>query len=334
MRRALVAAATVAIGLTLVMLGFGALRSGSDAAATPVDAAYGHHHGPSASSWHHRPKPTTTATTTTTTTAPTSTTTSEPTTSTPTSAPTGTPGDGSVGVPPGTDLTPSGSLTASKDGQVIDGLDVHGTITVTAKNVVIKNSRFTGDGSEVDAIRTQGDGSVLIQDSTIEGDYSDAGIAYHNWTAERVDISGMSNDGAKVGNNVTVKDSKIHDFKPASGAHGDGLQVVEDVGHITITGNTIDIGKNPGANSAVFLCPDIGPELDAGPITVSDNTLGGGGYTFYNVGGTDGAVLQDVTLKDNTFNKDSIYGAIYPSDVTPTTHSGNVYPDGSPVPWP
>jgi hypothetical protein len=239
-----------------------------------------------------------------------------------------------VGVPQGTALRPSGSFTADTPGQVVDGLDVTGSIVVTAPNVVIRNSRFTGTGGTPWAIQTQGSGSVLIQDTTIRGDYTDAGIAYANWTAERVEIVGMTNDGAKMGNNVTIRDSWIHDFTPTSGAHADGLQLVEDVGNIVIENNRIDPGGGVGANSAIFLCPDIGPQVrDAGPITVSGNQLGGGGYTLYYVGGSGGAVLTDVRVTGNRWLRDEQYGPIR-AETVPTAASDNAYTDGQPIPWP
>ena len=272
------------------------------------------------------------------TTAPTrSTSSSAPRPTTTTTAPattSSTPPAGSVGVPPGTALRPSGSFTADTPGQVVDGLDVSGSIVVTAPNVVIRNSRFTGTGGTPWAIQTQGSGSVLIQDVTIRGDYTDAGIAYANWTAQRVEIVGMTNDGAKMGNNVSISDSWIHDFTPTSGAHADGLQLIEDVGNIVIQNNRIDPGGGVGANSAIFLSPDIGPQVNgAGPITVSGNQLGGGGYTLYVVGGSNGAVLTDVRVTGNRWLRDEQYGPIR-AETTPTSASDNAYTDGQPIPWP
>lgn len=239
-----------------------------------------------------------------------------------------------VGARAGT-LRDTGSETIDRPGTVVSRLKVHGMLTITAPGVVIENCEFVGDGSTPWAIHTDGDGSVTIRDTAIHGDYSDAGISYHNWTAERVTITGMSNDGAKIGDNVTIRDSTINGFAPTSGAHADGLQVVEDVGHVLIENNTIDVGTLPGANSAIFLSPDLGPErTGVGPVVVRGNRLSGGGYTFYDVGGTHGAKLDDVTVTGNTFGRTARYGPVYPEDRQPITQSGNVYVDGSAVTWP
>ena len=52
------------------------------------------------------------------------------------------PAYGNVGVPRGTSLTKSGDRTVSRDGTVINGLDVSGSITVEASNVTIQNTKI------------------------------------------------------------------------------------------------------------------------------------------------------------------------------------------------
>lgn len=49
-----------------------------------------------------------------------------------------------TGVPPGTELTPSGSVTVTDNGANLTGLRISGTVTVAADNVTIENSRITG----------------------------------------------------------------------------------------------------------------------------------------------------------------------------------------------
>lgn len=57
------------------------------------------------------------------------------------------PANGTVGVPPDTSLTPSGSLTVTTNGAVINALNVTGQITVQANNVTIKNTRVALSGA-------------------------------------------------------------------------------------------------------------------------------------------------------------------------------------------
>lgn len=58
------------------------------------------------------------------------------------------PAFGNVGVPAGTTLTPSGSITVKTAGTVIDAMDVTGQITIQASNVTVENTRVSVvDGS-------------------------------------------------------------------------------------------------------------------------------------------------------------------------------------------
>ena len=57
------------------------------------------------------------------------------------------PAYGNVGVPAGKALRPSGSISVTTDGTVIDGRDVAGTIRVNARNVTIRNTRVTVTGA-------------------------------------------------------------------------------------------------------------------------------------------------------------------------------------------
>ncbi|WP_162186083.1 right-handed parallel beta-helix repeat-containing protein [Amycolatopsis jejuensis] len=243
------------------------------------------------------------------------------------------PAPSGYGVPSGVTLKSVKDVTADQAGQVLDALNVSGTITVTAPDVTIKRSKFTGTGQDW-AVHTSGNGSVRIEDSTFSGDYQSEAISYHNWSATRIDLSGMSNDGAKLGNNVSLTDSWIHDFKPADGAHSDGVQLVEDVGNIVIKNNKIDLGTKVG-NAAIFLSPDIGAERpSAGPISIDGNTLGGGGYTLYSVNGRDGATLQSVAITNNKFVRNALYGPVYASEFVAKTVSGNTYTDGTALKMP
>jgi hypothetical protein len=53
-----------------------------------------------------------------------------------------------TGVPPGTSLTPSGGFTITTNGQIVEELEVSGTVVVQADNVTIRNSKFTVAGTE------------------------------------------------------------------------------------------------------------------------------------------------------------------------------------------
>ncbi len=76
----------------------------------------------------------------------------------------GRPDKSDTGVPHGTKLRRSGSITVTQDGAVIEGLDVDGTITVKADNVTIRNTRVSAGDPKTNnkEITYMGDATRLI----------------------------------------------------------------------------------------------------------------------------------------------------------------------------
>lgn len=175
------------------------------------------------------------------------------------------------------DLVSSGSIDVRHDGAVIEGLDVNGRIRVFADNVIIRNSRVRS--SSAYGIDVQGGSTGLVVENTsIEGtaDSSTASIGPGNYTCRRCDISGAV-DGAKLGSNVTIEDSYIHDLRKYSGTHNDGIQNSGGGIDILIKGNTI-IGPYRTSTSAIIAQTNVGG-IDN--MVVTENYLYGGSYTVY-----------------------------------------------------
>lgn len=78
------------------------------------------------------------------------------------------PGPTTTGVPAGTILRDSGSLSLRQDGEVVSNLNITGCVNVYAKNVTIRKSRITCD-SPAYALRTLGDASMVVEDVEING---------------------------------------------------------------------------------------------------------------------------------------------------------------------
>ena len=236
------------------------------------------------------------------------------------------PGASDTGVPDGTVLTPLTGFVVTEAGTVIDGRDVDGEITVAAPGVVIRNSRIEGMGDGLGVNVRSGD--VTILDSEIVG--FDTGITGDRWTALRVDIHGMTGDGVKFGDDVTLQDSWVHDLTPGPGAHLDGGQLQGGVTDLVVRHNTIEVGRQ--ANAALFLAPDLGPSTE-GPVLIQGNLLAGGGYTLFCVDGDRGTyTIDNITIRGNYFADDHDFG---PARVNvPVTWAGNVMTDGMTVPLP
>ena len=63
----------------------------------------------------------------------------------------------------------SGDQTYSTAGQVISGLDIHGFVRITAKNVTLKNSIIRGGSPKCNAavVEVTSSGSATIEDSEV-----------------------------------------------------------------------------------------------------------------------------------------------------------------------
>jgi hypothetical protein len=261
------------------------------------------------------------STTTTATTASTTTTTAPPsTTTTTTPVSTGFPDASNTGVPAGVALTSTGSMTVTTAGAVIDAKLVTGTITIAAPNVVIERTKFVGTGQSY-AVYVQS-GSVTVQDCDVSGDYTGAAIAFDNWTMLRCDLHSLTNDGVKLGNHVLLQDTWMHNWATGPGAHADGGQVQNGISGTVVRHNSIDL---PGANSALFIAPDLGPS-SSGPLTIENNLLGGGGYTLFDVDGNSGQYyIGNISITGNRFLRDSTWGPV--RNNVPVTWQKNVWND-------
>lgn len=168
--------------------------------------------------------------------------------------------------------TSGADLVITKDGTVLDGLEIYGDIKVRAKNVTIKNSRLHGGKSipksntgVIDA-NSAAVVNLVVQDNTIIPDrpsYYRDGIVGHDYTAKRNHIQ-RTNDGLGIFNrpggpaaaNVKAEGNYIHsltyfsnDPAHSDGTHNDGIQV-QGGQNIRIAGNTVVANSKTGAGSA------------------------------------------------------------------------------------
>ena len=227
---------------------------------------------------------------------------------------------GSVGLPPSLRLCPAGPLTISVPGTVVDGMDLRGGVVVDAADVVIRRSRITGDGSAPFGIVTTDAGSVRIEDTTLTGRFAEAAVGGSRWTAERIEIVGVTGDGAHVGEGSRLRASLLSRFAP--GADVDGLELLAP--DVVVEDTTVRMDE--GHRSAVLLAPQgDGAGHGAGPIVVRSNILGGGEYTVHQPAGP----AEDVHVVENRFARDA---GRAPLRVPPAAEStGNTFVDGAPV---
>ncbi len=208
------------------------------------------------------------------------------------------PGPANTGVPAGTTMKASGSVTVTTPGTVIDGLDITGTLVVKADNVTVKNTRVKSTDYWPVYIADSATG-VVFTDSEVDGlgtkgAEGSSGVVGGKATLQRLNIHGVEN-GIVPGSGTTLRDSWIHDLAAAGSPHYDGVQIDGGQSDITLRHNTIDVSTQT-QTSAVMIDNYDGP-VDR--ITVEGNVLRGGGYTVYSDGQFAGGPITGVVFNDN-----------------------------------
>jgi hypothetical protein len=212
---------------------------------------------------------------------------------------------GSVGVPGGLPLCRSEPLTVVVPGAVLDGWDVQGGIVVDAADVVIRRSRVTGDGSMPYGISTTQAGSVRIEDVTLTGEFAEAAVGGNRWSAERIEITRVTSDGAHLGEGSRLRNSTVHNFvTPPGGSASSEVHalVLQGTGRdVLVEDSRVDLGRRPG--SAVLVAPDQAGERADGSVEIRGNLLGGGTYTLRQ--DSPAAAMTDVRITGNRFRRDA-----------------------------
>jgi hypothetical protein len=265
----------------------------------------------------------------------------------PTKRPGGKPGSANTGVPSGTKLTVvTGDQVYAKANQVITGLDIHGFVQITAKNVTIKDSIIRGGPNprcNSAVLFIQDSGSGTIEDTEIAPSNPSPcldGIWATNVTLLRMNIHGAV-DGVKAFDNVTIEDSYLHDMSwfasdPNQGGgatHNDDVQTYEGNKHIVLRHNTMSPG--PKGNATYQVTQDSGKVST--DLHIEDNWLDGGGCTlnFSHKGGP--TPMTGIYVTNNRFGRHSTFQCpiLISTKTVLSQNSGNVWDDtGKPIPSP
>jgi hypothetical protein len=276
--------------------------------------------------------PTTTAAKTTNTTAAPTTTTAAPTT---TEAPRlveasgGWPDAGSTGLRDPALLKPSGSVTVTTNGAVIENLDIKGMITINADNVTVRNVRVTNNGEKYLISIATGRSGIVIEDVELDGRrVATHGIVHGGYTARRVNMYAVG-DGFRAGSNTLIEDSWVHGLGH-DGAHDPSphLDAVQALGgsNITIRNNRLE-GPWRSQTSAIIFTAHFSTYNNA---VIEGNLLSGGTFTLY-VRSTSNHSVGNVLVKDNVFVRNSWkFGHLSWDAGTTFSGNGNTFDDGTP----
>jgi hypothetical protein len=210
------------------------------------------------------------------------------------------PARGSVGVPAALRLCPGAARTITSAGAVLDGWEIRGGVVVDAPDVVVRRSRVVGDGTQPFGIVTTDRGSVRIEDVTLVGDFPEAAIGGDRWSGERVEITGVTGDGARLGDSARLRNSRVHDFATPPERGASALVVQGSGRDVLVEDNEVDVG--PGSGSAVLLDPEGTAGRGEGPITIRGNVLSGGRYTLRE---DEPGAPSDVRISGNRFRRDA-----------------------------
>jgi hypothetical protein len=265
----------------------------------------------------------------------------------------GKPDASNTGVPAGTTLTVvNGNQTYALDNQVISGKDIHGAVTITGHNVMLRDSivrgadpspACTGTNAHNSAVVWVQDGaSATISHVDITPTVATAcldGAWLTSTTLRAANIHGAV-DGIKAYDNVSVLDSWIHDLArfdadPNQGGgptHNDAVQTYEANQHIFLLRNNFVVTADD--NAAYQLTQD-GGQL-AADIHIERNWLDGGGCTL-NFAHKVLTHLTGVYVVGNRFGRNSFYDCpiLISTQTVLSQNSGNVWDDsGLPIPPP
>jgi hypothetical protein len=250
----------------------------------------------------------------------------------------GYPSPDTTGVPAGTALTPSGSITISTAGQVVNALAVSGTVNIRANNVTIENSDIAYASSSNSAINIASGvtGTLLEHDSihgtdngsgSLQSAVSDMAGTVNSVTEDHVysyNVDRILQGPGTVTNSFNLGNANI------SGEHYEA--VYEGNGSVTLDHDTL---LNPhDQTAAIFLSTDFGP---LGAVQITNNLLAGGDYTLYgDATNVANRGISSETVTGNRFSR--LYfpdGGLYgPATYMPSSYtwSGNIWDDtGQPV---
>jgi hypothetical protein len=231
-----------------------------------------------------------------------------------------------TGVPSGTALTASSTITVTTAGSIVDAKNVTGSIFVNANNVTIRNTRVTMNSGWYGIQVADGVTGTKILHSEITtpaGGYT--GITMSNGIVCGCNISRWEN-GMTIGGNMIVQANYVHSLQGGAGAHFDAIEHYSGSNN-KVWGNTLLVNNPDGSwmseTGALNVTPTWGP-IDN--LDVRGNVFGGGSYSLYVREGSAG-IYTNVNVQDNRWIRNSALWGPMSVAPNPVKWSGNVWDD-------
>ena len=228
-------------------------------------------------------------------------------------------------------LVPSGSITVTQDGAVIENVSVSGTITVDASNVTIRNFRVDAQDG-LYAINVRPDATNLLIENGELHHMHVFGVLGANFTARRLNVHHSGSGGFRTRGNVIVESCWIHHLGMNPNAHADGNQTRLG-SNFAFRGNFFDVpipesAAGPGppfhSNAAAINQAASG---DISNVLFDSNWMNGGNFTLFITTKLD-YTFDGCTVVNNRFGRDYRYGTLRLNGALSNIHiSGNVWDD-------
>lgn len=208
-----------------------------------------------------------------------------------------------VGVPRGAVLKPTGSLVLSVDGAVVDGVEVNGSIRISANNVTVRNTRVIGSDPVLIHIE-QGMSGVVIADVEVVGTSAVA----HPVTGvlgpaalRQVDIRGVAT-GVVPSSGSQIDRCLVRQLmaarKPAHSAV-EGIHIGDGQREITVTRSVVDAALRPGVGVAMVVENLYGAQVQG--VSVLGSQLNAGGVAL-SVDGSHQPGTLEVVVRGTTLH--------------------------------
>jgi hypothetical protein len=252
------------------------------------------------------------------------------------------PGPSNTGPQGGVALAPSGTITITQAGAVVQDLAINGQIFVDADNVTIEDCT-ENDGGQSNYYAVQIEAGIT--NTTIENcSFTDTGNGTYaivtewqanNTTIENCQFYGLAGSSIDLnGENATVENNWFYDDGYlAAGVVNNGQtgdfhsdDIFMSNGTLTCLNNNFDTpnaitvnGVNYGMDTILFICPFTSADVIGG-LMIENNIISGGGYSL-DLFGSGPATIENNIFGPPGYNN----GFIYPSYVgDPITWSNNV----------
>lgn len=222
------------------------------------------------------------------------------------------PNYGNVGVPAGTQLSPSGDLVVTTPGTVINGAEISGPapIDIEASNVTVENSRLTVTGGGCGTQTTCGNWDIRIGEG-----YTGTVLSHDELTT---DATSTVEHAIRNTSDDSLRADHIYSHGPDAILYGQGtlsdsyaiitLRIasdhLEDIycadGTVTAHHDTL---LNTYNSVATLFCDTNGGRGGAcdNHITMTDNLMAGGGFLLYECGNASSVGSGTMNITGNRF---------------------------------